>query len=61
MTADDRVESRMRAYLLPLSIGLGGAILGTLLVLASWHVYLDHQTWHILLNNLAQQQAQSKK
>lgn len=35
---------------------LGFGILGTALALGAWHIYVDHQTWHVLLNQLAAQQ-----
>lgn len=46
----------MRRLLLPLGVGLFGAMLGTGLVLAGVHVYMDHATWHTLLNQIAAQQ-----
>lgn len=43
-------------WLKPFVVGSVGAILGTLLVLAGWHLYIDHQNLHVLVS-LVQQQA----
>ena len=41
----------MKRHLLALGFGLLG--MGVALVL--WHAWVDHQTWHVLLTNLAAQ------
>lgn len=40
-----------------LSIGLG--LVGMLVALVVWHLWVDHQTWHVLLNNLSQAGSQA--
>lgn len=47
----------MRIYLLPLAVGLIGVLLG----LSAWHLYVDHATWHALINDVARQNQQQQK
>jgi len=36
----------MSAYYKPFAVGFAGAVVATLLVLASWHLWLDHKALH---------------
>lgn len=51
----------MRSRLVPLGIGLLGAIVGTLLVLCAVHLYQDHAALHALVNMVVQQQQAAAK
>ena len=46
----------MRIYTIAVLLGL----LGMIAALTGWHLYVDHQTWHVLLNNIATQNAAQK-
>lgn len=39
-------------------IGFLSAVAGVILTLAVWHVWVDHQQFHALINMLVQQQQQ---
>lgn len=41
----------------PLLIGFVGAMLFWM----TWHLYLDHQNWHQVLNSIIQQQQKEKQ
>ena len=37
---------------------IGAGVLGFMLAWGSWHLYIDHQNFHALLNAIQQQQIQ---
>jgi hypothetical protein len=40
---------------------VGFGVLGVIVALAGWHLYVDHQNFHALVNMAIQQAAQVKK
>lgn len=50
-------KSEAVSHLKPLLIGA----LGTALFLGGWHLYVDHQIWHQLLNDIAANQQRQQQ